>query len=91
MAFPFPAVSEASRDRALKGSPHTVYLWLACNLLDVQEYRAVKLTGLATAIGMDEDTASRSLRLLVERGYLAREHRGSAGYVYRLYLSRRAA
>jgi predicted DNA-binding transcriptional regulator len=87
----FPALAEASRDRALKGTPHTVYLWLTCNLLDVEEYRAVKLVGLATAIGLDEDTASRALRVLVDRGYLAREHRGTVGYVYRLYLSRRAA
>jgi Mn-dependent DtxR family transcriptional regulator len=65
-----------------------VYLWLAYNLLDCVEDRPVKLSGLATALGVDEDTAGRAMRLLVDRGYIARQHRGSAGYVYRLYLSR---
>lgn len=89
MAFLFPALGDASRDRKLKGSPHTVYLWLACNLLDVEEYRAVKLSGLAQAIGMDEDTASRAVRRLVDRGYLDRRYVAREGYAYRLYLSRR--
>lgn len=91
MASFFPALGDASRDRKLKGSPHTVYLWLACNLLDVEEYRPVKLTGIAEAIGVDEDTASRAVRLLVDRGYLARRYAAREGWAYRLLLSRRAA
>lgn len=86
-----PALDQASRDRKLKGSPHTVYLWLSCNLLDVEEYRPVKLAGIARAIGLDEDTASRAVRLLVTRGYLARRYVSRRGYEYRLMYSRRDA
>lgn len=84
MAFLFPAMGDASRDRALKGTPHTVYLWLAYNLLDFVEERAIKISGVATAIGIDDDTASKAVRVLVDHGYLVR----SDGHRYRLALSR---
>lgn len=87
----FPAQSDASRDHALKGTPHTVYLWLTWNLLDLEAYRAIKIEGLALAVDLDEKTVSRAVRLLVGRGYLERRYVARGGYTYRLRFARQAA
>lgn len=88
-ALLIPALQQASRDVALKGTAHTVYLWLVCNLLDVEEYRALKLSGLAHAVQIDQETASKTVRLLVKRGYLIRRYVARRGFEYRLLLSRK--
>lgn len=87
----FPALSDASRDPALKGHALTVYVWLTCNLLDWEEYRPLKVEGLSRAIGVSRPTASKALRILVRRGYLARRYVASRGYEYRYFTKRREA
>lgn len=85
-----PALSEASRDPALKGSPVTIYVWLVFNLLELEEFRPLKIEGIAAAIDMHPDTVSRSVRALVERGYIRRRYIKRQGYEYRLLMHRDA-
>lgn len=88
MSYPFPAMGEASRDVALHGSAHTVYLWLACNLLNPGDWRGIKISGVAKAARISKPTASRAVRLLVDRGYLKRRYVARGGYEYLLLLNR---
>lgn len=84
----FPALVSASTDDQLRGAPLDVYLWLCCHRLDFIEYRPVKIGGLATSRRLKSDTASRALRILVERGYIERRYLQREGYTYRLRLTR---
>lgn len=83
-----PALRDAGDDQALRGAPLAVYVWLL-HRLDVHEARPMKLIVIAHALGMKEETASSALRTLVRRGYVHRQHTGSAGYCYRLLFTRR--
>jgi predicted transcriptional regulator len=83
-----PALVSASNDPTLRGAPLEVYVWLLCNHLDVEEYRAVKIYGIARVMKLHRATASKALRRLVLRGYIERRHTGPGGYVYRLRLHR---
>lgn len=83
-----PALVSASNDPALRGAPLEVYVWLVCNFLDIEEYRSVKIYGVARVMKIHRATASRALRRLVHRGYIERRHTGSDGYQYRLRLHR---
>jgi hypothetical protein len=88
MAYPFPAMGDASRDPKLHGSTHTVYLWLACNLLNPGDWRGIKISGVAHAARISKPTASKAVRLLVARGYLKRRYAAGHGYEYLLLLNR---
>lgn len=83
-----PALFAASKDRALKGSPITVYVWLIHNLLDVETFKPIKIDGLAAALEMKPETTSRSVRALVDGGYIERRYVKRAGYSYRLRWAR---
>lgn len=85
-----PALVTASQDEALRGSPLNVYVWLICHRLDNESYRTVKIEGLAATLKMKPDTVSRAMRLLHERGYLARRYVQREGYAWRLHLTRAA-
>lgn len=85
-----PALRDATNDEALRGAPLAVYTWLITNHLDSQEPRAVKISGLSSAMKLRRNTVSRALRLLCLRGYLERRYVARAGYVYRAYLVRRS-
>lgn len=87
----FPALQDASRDEALNGTPHSVYLWLACNLLEFGTYRPIKLDGVAMAVGVHRDTVSKAMALLVARGYLQRRYVEREGYEYLLLMHRQRA
>lgn len=78
------ALARAAEDERLRGAPLGVYLWLACHHLDVEAWRPVKLTGIATVLRIKRHTASRALRVLVEGGYVARRGQAATGYEYRL-------
>ena len=86
----FPALQEASRDAALTGSPHSVYLWLSCNLLDFGRWQPIKIQGLARAARLGQPTTGKAVRTLVARGYLSRRYVARTGYEYLLLFNRRA-
>lgn len=84
-------MQQASRDTALKGAPLNVYVWLVYNLLDPDDYSPIKIQGVAVAMRIDKETASRAVRLLVDRGYLVRRYVERRGYEYRLRYNRKEA
>lgn len=82
------AAAAAMRDRALRGHPLEVYLWLS-ERLDVVEYRPVKNADGVRELRMRSTMLIASLRLLRERGYV-RRRRGSSDsrlWMYRLVSS----
>jgi len=84
-----PALRDAAEDHALRGAPLAVYVW-AIHQLDWHEERALKVAVVAHALRIERETAGRALKLLVQRGYLARRHTGTRGYLYRTLYTRRA-
>lgn len=78
---------DAAEDPALRGAPIAVYDFLIYRL-EPAEFRWVKVTGLAQAMRIKTDTASRSLKVLTERGYLERKYVARSGYQYRLRVTR---
>lgn len=66
-----PAAVTAMQDRALRGHPRELYVWLY-HRLDVVEYRPVKRLEIEIALGMAAITARRACAVLVETGYVAR-------------------
>ena len=83
-----PAMVSASTDQRLRGAPLGVYVWLVCQMLDLQEYRPLKIDGVAYGLKVKRDTVSRALRLLVDGGYLERRGQPQTGYEYRLRYTR---
>lgn len=84
-----PALQAAADDhRALRGAPLTLYLWLLCGRLDVQKFLPVPIKETGTELGMNRDTVSDALNLLVERGYLERRIVYPHKYRFRLLFSR---
>ena len=84
-----PALRDAANDKAIRGEPLRVYLWLVTNLLDTQEMRPVKITGLSVSMRIKRHTVTRALKLLTIGGYLERRYVEGEGYYYRAYLVRR--
>ncbi len=83
-----PAERDAKHDRALRGTPLTVYLYLL-EVLDFVEPRSRKTSALALELGIKEERVSRALKLLVDRGYLWRSPPQKYQVRdYRLYWSR---
>lgn len=85
-----PAFTTAMQDRALRGQPREVYLWLN-EELDVVAYRAVKHSAIQQALGIDDSRIFRALQLLIERGYLDRGERDGRLWTYRLIYSNPSA
>lgn len=70
MAFAFPPVLVAmAKDRRLRPTDLSVYI-VAAQHLDFVRYRPLKVTGLALACGLTKGHVSRSVRRLVQTGYL---------------------
>lgn len=67
-----PAAVTAMQDKALRGMPREVYVWLY-QRLDVVRFRRVKQVEIEHAFQVDKSTVSRALRLLVTTGYIDRE------------------
>ena len=86
----FPALTDAAKDDALRGTPITVYLTLVTTYLDPVEFRPLKLTGLAFTLRMRRNTVSKALQLLTTRGYLVRRYVARDGYEYRFVPVRRS-
>lgn len=73
----FPAFNDAKDDRALRGSPISVYLHLAGTLSPVQ-WREVPQLSLSVELDYSERTIRDALDLLVRRGYLERDEETAA-------------
>jgi DNA-binding MarR family transcriptional regulator len=63
-------VEQAMEDRSLRPVDRLAMWYLSRHWLDFHEFREVKTTALASQMGIEDQTAGRSLRTLVERGYL---------------------
>lgn len=85
-----PAYHDATHDTALWGDLSlAVYLHLAHDVLDTDEYREVKQLALATELEVSEGTIRASLRKLVRRGYVKPgTHRPGKPRRYKLVYSR---
>lgn len=67
-----PALRQAFTDAELRGVPLAVLGWLAAEVLDVQDYRRVKIALVEAAMRCGKATAVDALALLTTRGYLQR-------------------
>lgn len=80
-----PVWRQAMKDRDL--SPTTrIVMWYLQERLAVHEFREVYLLSLAADVGVEPQTLGRSLRALVDAGYLM--ERGRRPRSYRLVWSR---
>ena len=83
-----PAFNDARNDRALRGSPMTVYLHLL-DVLHPVEWREVKQLALCVRLGLGERTIRDALDVLTALGYIERQPlRPSAPRMYRLAYER---
>ena len=85
----FPAVMEIGTDRLFVERPAmcSVYIHLV-GVLDLDEYRIVKVTSLARRLAIHEDTASDALRTLCARGYLLKKPFDGRTSTYKLVYRR---
>ena len=81
-------VDQAMRDRSLRPADRLAMYFLM-DLLDVVQYTPVTSTGLAHVMGIEDQTAGRALRTLVERGYLDEKRIGGRSRAFRMPWSRR--
>ena len=87
MASVIPAFVSALQDRALRGAPRDVYIWLH-ERLDTVDYRPVKHSGIEAELRISSMAVARSFRQLLVRGYIARGPRAGKMWTYRLVYSR---
>jgi predicted transcriptional regulator len=72
MQMEIPIFRQIWRDGALP--PRAFQVWKAAiEMLDLLEYRRLKLSSIENALEIDASTVSRALTTLVERGYLDRK------------------
>lgn len=83
-----PALRDASEDRALRGAPLTVYVWLLHHL-ELHGHRSAKTHALARALGLRRQTIGEALTVLVRRGYLEEGVRDGKLRTFRLLSARR--
>lgn len=84
-----PALRALALDRATHGMPASVYLRLAAEFLDVEEYRPLKIGGVAAAMRVAPATVSRAIRALVAQGYLEERPASPGRREFRLLWTRR--
>lgn len=82
-----PLIAQARADLELVGWRLNVLLALAHELLDVHEFRRVKVDVIALASGCSRAHAARALQTLVARGYID-QRPGPDGVEYRLFWTR---
>lgn len=81
-----PAFASAMQDRALRGHPREVYVWLHEHL-DVLDYRPVKHSAIEADLGMEDSSIADAITRLLGRGYIARGPRDGRIWTYRLIYS----
>lgn len=76
------------QDRALRGHPREIYLWLS-ERLDLVDFRPVKHAAIAYELKVSAMTVTTAMRLLITRGYIrSGERHGPRGErSYRLLYS----
>ena len=86
-----PRVVEQALDDGGMSPVTRLVMWvLARSYLDFVEFREVKTTSLASAMGIEDQTAGRALRTLVDRGYLEERRTSRRARAFRMPWSRRA-
>lgn len=65
-----PSVENALEDTSLRPVQRLAMWHIAAGFLSVEEFRPLKSSALAAAIGVEDQTAARALRELSARGYL---------------------
>lgn len=73
----------AAADRSIRGAPLTVYLFLSDELAD-DEFRQVKVSGVAKFLHLKHATAAQAMHRLVAAGYLERSSEPRQVRSYRL-------
>lgn len=87
MQVEVPIFRQISRD--LKLPPRAFQVWRsAIELLDLVEWRELKLATIENDLEVDPSTVSRSLATLVERGYLCKLTESGAPARFRVPFSR---
>jgi hypothetical protein len=87
MQVEVPIFRQISRD--LKLPPRAFQVWRsAIELLDLVEWRELKLATIENDLEVDPSTVSRSLATLVERGYLCKLSESGAPARFRVPFSR---
>jgi hypothetical protein len=81
-------VAQALEDRSLPPVARLA-MWYLHKILDFVEFREVKSASLALLMGVEDQSAGRACRILVERGYLD-EHGKRRPRAYRMPWSRRS-
>jgi hypothetical protein len=84
-------VEQAMEDAALRPIDRLAMWYLSRHYLDLVEFREVKTTSLASAMGIEDQTAGRALRALIERGYLDEQRKSRRARAFRLPWCRRAS
>jgi hypothetical protein len=82
-----PAVKRALCDPALRGPPVHVYLFVLGELSLRTEWQQIKVRSVRNGLRISTRATVRSLKLLVESGYLQRQRHPAArggGYFYRM-------
>lgn len=77
-----PALEDATTDKRLKGADVRLLLHLH-HRLSYLEFRAIKLWPVASALHMSKGTVSKSIRVLIDCGYLkegVRQEHGGRTY-----------
>ena len=82
-----PLIAQARADLELVGWRLNVLMVLSEQLLDVHQWRRVKIDTVAHLTGCSRDTAHVALRTLTARGYLDRRE-SIDGAEYRLFWTR---
>lgn len=82
-------VEQALEDRSLRPVDRLAMWYLARHYLDFYEFREVKTTALAKLMGIEDQTAGRALRALVDRGYLDCQQGDRRARAFRMPWSRR--
>jgi DNA-binding MarR family transcriptional regulator len=84
-------VEQALDDQSLRPVERLAMWHLSRHYLDFHEYREVKTTALAKHMGIEDQTAGRALRSLVDRGYLDQQRGDRRARAFRMPWTRRAA
>jgi len=84
-------VEQALDDQSLRPVERLAMWYLCRHYLDFHEYREVKTTSLAKHMGIEDQTAGRALRTLVDRGYLDQQRGDRRARAFRMPWTRRTA
>lgn len=85
-----PRVVEQALDDVQLPPVARLMMWHLAKRLDLFEYREVKNASIAAEMRIEDQTAGRALRVLVDRGYLDERRGHRRARAFRMPWSRRA-